>query len=88
MLKLKILVFLLKCFFFWHHLATLASFLCFNLVTSTVDELASLGAASPKVHLVEMEVTDYSSFSSVVDKVILMCFLKEEGGWELDSKDF
>ena len=61
---------------------------CFNLVTSTVDELASLGAASPKVHLVEMEVTDYSSFSSVVDKVILMCFLKEEGGWELDSKDF
>ena len=57
-------------------------------MTSSVDELASLGAASPKVHLVEMEVTDYSSFSSVVDKVILMCFLKEEGGWELDSKDF
>ena len=26
MLKLKILFFLLKCFFFWHHLATLASF--------------------------------------------------------------
>ncbi len=33
------------------------------------DELASLGASSPKVHLVEMEVTDYAAYPAVVDKV-------------------
>jgi hypothetical protein len=31
--------------------------------------LASLGASSPKVHLMEMEVTDYSSFPGIVHKV-------------------
>jgi hypothetical protein len=40
-----------------------------HCVIFCIDELASLGASSPKVHLVEMEVTDYAAYPAVVDKV-------------------